>query len=137
LIYLKRRSKTICESEPRRDNYCALGPYKSLHFAPRKIGRDGDSLDRQACSVVRNFACCIAFSFIPQLLRVRTKGSFMLDAKARERAETLFDRSQKREQELEDALKQEAARHEAAIANMRRLRALRLARRAPQVSSKA
>ena len=61
----------------------------------------------------------------------------MLDTTARERAETLFDRSQKRERELEDALKQEAARHEAALVNMRRLRALRLARRSPPVSSKA
>jgi hypothetical protein len=43
----------------------------------------------------------------------------MLDTKARERAETLFERNEKREGEISDALKQEAARHEAAVANMR------------------
>ena len=32
----------------------------------------------------------------------------MLDTKARERAETLFERNQKREQQIGDALKQEA-----------------------------
>ena len=42
----------------------------------------------------------------------------MLDTKARERAETLFERNEKREREISDALKQEAARHEAAVANM-------------------
>ena len=54
----------------------------------------------------------------------------MLDTKARERAETLFDRNQKREGKIEGGLKQEAVRHEAAVANMRRLRALRLSRNA-------
>jgi hypothetical protein len=54
----------------------------------------------------------------------------MLDTKARERAETLFDRTQKREGKIEGALKQEAVRHEAAVANMHRLRALRLSRNA-------
>jgi hypothetical protein len=34
----------------------------------------------------------------------------MLDAKARERAEILFERNEKREGEISDALKQEAAR---------------------------
>jgi hypothetical protein len=53
----------------------------------------------------------------------------MLDTKARERAETLFERNQRREKEVGDALKQEAARHEAAVANMYRLRALRLSKR--------
>ena len=61
----------------------------------------------------------------------------MLDTKARERSETLFGRNQKREQQIGDALKQEAARHEAAIANMRRLRALRLSRKAQRKSGKA
>jgi hypothetical protein len=55
----------------------------------------------------------------------------MLDTMARERAETLFERNQKREKGIGDALKQEAARHEAAVANMHRLKALRLSRNAP------
>ena len=41
---------------------------------------------------------------------VRSEGPFMLDAKARERAEILFERNEKREGEISDALKQEAAR---------------------------
>ena len=60
----------------------------------------------------------------------------MLDTKARERAETLFERNQKREKEVGDALKQETARHEAAVANMYRLRALRLSRKAQRKSDK-
>ena len=60
----------------------------------------------------------------------------MLDTKARERAETLFERNQKREK-VGDALKQEAARHEAAVTNMYRLRALRLSRKAQRKSDKA
>jgi hypothetical protein len=50
-------------------------------------------------------------------MTVRSEGPFMLDTRARERAETLFDGNQKREKEIEDALKQEAARHAAAVAN--------------------
>jgi hypothetical protein len=61
----------------------------------------------------------------------------MLDTKARERAETLFERNEKREGEISDALKHEAARHEAAVANMHRLKALRLSRSAPRKSNKA
>jgi phosphopantothenate synthetase len=45
-------------------------------------------------------------------------------------AETLFERNQRREVEINDALKQEAARRAAVIENMHRLRALRLARHA-------
>ena len=52
----------------------------------------------------------------------------MSDTKQHEIAESLFDRNQRREAEINDALKQEAARHAAAVQNMRRLRALRLAR---------
>ena len=59
----------------------------------------------------------------------------MLDTKARERAETLFDRTQKRERKIGDALKQEAARHEAVVTNMRRLRALRLSRSAKRTAN--
>lgn len=43
-------------------------------------------------------------------------------------AETLFERNQAREVKINDALKEEYARREAAIKNMYRLRALRLAR---------
>ena len=44
----------------------------------------------------------------------------------REIAETVFERNQRRETEINDALKQEHARRGAAIKNMYRLRALRL-----------
>jgi phosphopantothenate synthetase len=48
----------------------------------------------------------------------------MITTKRREVA--LFNRNQRREQEINDALKQEHARREAAIKNMYRLKALRL-----------
>lgn len=40
-------------------------------------------------------------------------------------AETVFEREQRREKELKGAMKLEAERHEAAVKNMHRLRALR------------
>jgi len=44
-------------------------------------------------------------------------------------AESVFERNQRREAEINEALRQEAAPHrEAVIRNMHRLRALRLAR---------
>jgi hypothetical protein len=46
----------------------------------------------------------------------------------REIAETIFQYNQRREAEINDALKQEYARREAAVKNMYRLRALRIAR---------
>ncbi len=52
----------------------------------------------------------------------------MLTAKQLEVAETVFDRNKRREAEINDALRQEQARHEAAVKNMQRLRALRLER---------
>jgi hypothetical protein len=52
----------------------------------------------------------------------------MADAKQREIAESVFERNQRREKEINDALKQEYARREAAVKNMYRLRGLRLAR---------
>jgi hypothetical protein len=52
----------------------------------------------------------------------------MFTAKQKEVAETVFDRNKRREAEINKALKQESARREAAIKNMHRLRALRLAR---------
>ena len=48
--------------------------------------------------------------------------------KRREVAETVFNRNQRREAEINEALKQEYARREAAVKNMYRLRALRIAR---------
>jgi hypothetical protein len=59
----------------------------------------------------------------------------MLDTNQHEIAESQFERHQRREAEVEDALKQERARHEAAVNNMHRLRALRLARDAKSISS--
>ena len=52
----------------------------------------------------------------------------MLTTKQLEVAETVFDRNSRREAEINDALRQEQARHDAAVKNMHRLRALRLAR---------
>ena len=52
----------------------------------------------------------------------------MPDTNQHEIAESQFERNQRREAEVETALKQERARHEAALNNMHRLRALRLAR---------
>jgi hypothetical protein len=52
----------------------------------------------------------------------------MADAKKREVAESVFQRNERREAEINDALAQEAARHEAVLKNMQRLRALRLSR---------
>jgi hypothetical protein len=46
----------------------------------------------------------------------------------RQIAETIFERNQRREAEINNALKQEYARREAAVKNMHRLRALRLER---------
>ena len=52
----------------------------------------------------------------------------MLTTKQLEVAETVFDRNKRREAEISDALREEQARHQAAVKNMLRLRALRLAR---------
>jgi hypothetical protein len=49
----------------------------------------------------------------------------MADTNKRAFAETVFDRNQRREAEINDALRQENARREAAVKNMHRLRALR------------
>jgi len=52
----------------------------------------------------------------------------MTDTDQRAFAETMFERNQRREAEINEALKQENARREAAVKNMYRLRALRLER---------
>lgn len=54
----------------------------------------------------------------------------MANTRARAVAESVFDRNQNREAEISEALKQEAIRRDAAVKNMHRLRALRLARNA-------
>jgi len=52
----------------------------------------------------------------------------MANTEVRAVAESVFDRNQRREAEINFALQEEAARHAAAVKNMHRLRALRLAR---------
>ncbi len=61
----------------------------------------------------------------------------MSERTARELAEAECDRHRKREAEIDEVLKLEAARHAAIVENMNRLRALRLARNAKSVSKKA
>jgi hypothetical protein len=48
--------------------------------------------------------------------------------KDRQVAESMFDRYQRRESELDDVLKQERARHDAAMKNLQRLRTSRIER---------
>jgi hypothetical protein len=60
----------------------------------------------------------------------------MRDTKPRVAADSVFNRNQRREAEINDALRQEAARHRAAVKNMHRLRALRLARNAKTSANK-
>lgn len=48
--------------------------------------------------------------------------------KDRQVAESMFDRYQRRESELDDVLKQERARHDAAMKNLQRLRTFRIER---------
>jgi hypothetical protein len=54
----------------------------------------------------------------------------MIDDSQRALAETVFEREQQRDREIGGAMRIEEARRSAAIANMGRLRALRLAREA-------
>jgi hypothetical protein len=58
-----------------------------------------------------------------------------MSAKAREVAETFFDKNRRREAEIESALKQDKARHDSTIKNMHRLRELRLQRDAGRSQS--
>ena len=53
----------------------------------------------------------------------------MINNDSRAIAETLFEREQRREREISDALKREEERHPAVIKNMHRLRALRQSRK--------
>lgn len=59
-----------------------------------------------------------------------------MTAKDREVAESAFEKNKRREAEINSALQQEHARHEAAIKNMHRLRSLRLQRDAQQLPVK-
>ena len=52
----------------------------------------------------------------------------MANIEQRALAETVFERNQRRDAEINEALKQENARREAAVKNMYRLRVLRLER---------
>lgn len=52
----------------------------------------------------------------------------MADAKQIERAESVFQRKERREAEINVALREEETRHAAVVKNMHRLRALRLSR---------
>jgi hypothetical protein len=52
----------------------------------------------------------------------------MTDTDQRAFAETIFERNQRRDANINEALKQENARREAAVKNMYRLKALRLER---------
>jgi hypothetical protein len=52
----------------------------------------------------------------------------MTDDNSRAFAETVFQGEPTRQKQIKDALKMEAERHEAAVKNMHRLRALRLQR---------
>jgi hypothetical protein len=60
--------------------------------------------------------------FFHGLISLHLRGRFMADVGLV--AESVFDRNRRREAEIDEALKQEAARHEAAVKNMHRLRAL-------------
>ena len=61
----------------------------------------------------------------------------LMTAKDREVAESAFEKSKRREAEINTALRQEQARHEAALKNMYRLRSLRLEREAQVPTQKA
>jgi hypothetical protein len=52
----------------------------------------------------------------------------MMRDKDRQAAESVFDRYQRRESELNEVVKQDRARHDATVKNMQRLRALRIER---------
>jgi hypothetical protein len=59
-----------------------------------------------------------------------------MDAKSREKAETAFKKYERRQAELNESVRQEQARHDAAIKNMHRLRLLREQRDAKKPVSK-
>jgi hypothetical protein len=83
------------------------------------------SVRATAFTLVENLHFAPIYTVSSILLRTLPK---MADTKAHAVAESVFARNRRRETEINEALVQEAARHEAAVKNMRRLRALRLAR---------
>jgi hypothetical protein len=60
------------------------------------------------------------------MLDILSRKTFMADPKRREVVESVLNRNQRREAEINEALKQDAARRAAVVKNMHRLRALRL-----------
>lgn len=60
-----------------------------------------------------------------------------MEAKDSKVAESAFNKNERREAEITSALRQEQAKHEAAVKNMHRLRLLRLQRDAQKAVSKA
>jgi len=83
---------------------------------------------------MRNRGFCATLDFRvwhnAEVASFKKSGTNMSGTKQRAVAESVFSRNQRREAEINDALRQEAARHEAAVENMHRLRMLRLAREA-------
>jgi hypothetical protein len=74
------------------------------------------------------FLLAETFSFMLRYWFVPKKDEFMTDNRARQQAESVFNREQRRDREIAAALELEAARHQAVIENMKRLRALRLSK---------
>jgi hypothetical protein len=77
------------------------------------------------------------YSIMGHVFLFKTKSKFPHSFKQRivvsdpkQVAERLFARNQRREAEIDEALSREAGRHAAAVENMHRLKALRLAREA-------
>jgi hypothetical protein len=104
---------------------------RHLGCAGKTVGRlrRGSVVSRYFQTRKRNFhhhIACIPTSLYADALSLRRV--FMLTANQLEVAETVFDRNKRREAEINDAIRQEQARHRAAVKNMLRLRALRLAR---------
>ena len=56
-----------------------------------------------------------------------------MSAKDRQVAETAFDKNKRREAEINNALREEQAKHEVVLKNMHRLRSLRLQQEAQKV----
>ncbi len=71
------------------------------------------------------------------LLPVILNRQDVMDAKDRKVAESAFNKNERREAEITSALRQEQAKHEAAVKNMHRLRLLRLQRDAQKAASEA
>jgi hypothetical protein len=83
-----------------------------------KIPRGSEEAKGQQCDFATFWAC--------RLLKKRR--TVMAETKSRAVVESLFDRNQRRDVEIEEALKQQANRLDAAVNNMYRFRVLRLAR---------